>query len=148
MHNTVVYTGTHDNNTTLGWWRHEVSESERANVQNYLQTIGHEDDIVWAMIRAAARSVANLCIFPLQDVLHLGSEARMNVPAATEGNWTWRYRSNALHPDFATQLATLMEMTDRDGYEPPKEDEESKPALEAGKEAGESQKQAQSASNV
>ncbi len=60
----------------------------------------------------------------------------MNVPAATDGNWTWRYRSNALHPDFATQLATLMEMTDRDGYEPPKEDEESKPALEAGKEAG------------
>jgi 4-alpha-glucanotransferase len=148
VHNTVVYTGTHDNNTTLGWWRHEVSESERANVQNYLQTIDHDEDIVWAMIRAAARSVANLCIFPLQDVLHLGGEARMNVPAATDGNWTWRYHSNALHPDFATQLAALMEMCDRDGYEPPKEDEESKPALEAGKEAGESQKQAQSAANV
>jgi 4-alpha-glucanotransferase len=99
------------------------------------------------MIRAAARSVANLCIFPLQDILHLGGEARMNVPAATGGNWTWRYHSNGLHPDFATQLAALMEMTDRDGYEPPKEDEE-KPALEAGKDAGESQKQAQSAVNV
>ena len=146
--NTVVYTGTHDNNTTLGWWREEASEAERRNVQSYLQTIAHDDDIVWAMIRAAARSVANLCIFPLQDVLHLGSDARMNTPAATYGNWTWRYHSNALHPDFAAQLATLMEMTDRDGYVSPAEDEEPKPALEAGKEAGESQKQAQSAASV
>jgi 4-alpha-glucanotransferase len=80
--------------------------------------------------------------------LHLGSDARMNTPAATHGNWTWRYHSNALHPDFAAQLAALMEMSDRDGYVPPVEDEESKPALEAGKEAGESQKQAQSAANV
>jgi 4-alpha-glucanotransferase len=146
--NTVVYTGTHDNNTTLGWWREEASETERRNVQTYLQTIAHDDDVVWTMIRAAARSVANLCIFPLQDVLHLGSDARMNTPAATHGNWTWRYHSNALHPDFAAQLAALMEMSDRDGYVPPVEDEESKPALEAGKEAGESQKQAQSASSV
>ncbi|HTC74483.1 MAG TPA: hypothetical protein VK684_02825, partial [Edaphobacter sp.] len=82
------------------------------------------------------------------DVLHLGSDARMNTPAATYGNWTWRYHSNALHPDFATQLATLMEMTDRDGYVPPAEDEEPQPALEAGKGAGESQKRAQSAASV
>jgi 4-alpha-glucanotransferase len=67
------------------------------------------------MIKAAARSVAALCIFPLQDILHLGSEARMNTPAAGEGNWTWRYASNALHPDFTGKLAALMEMTDRDG---------------------------------
>ena len=72
------------------------------------------------MIRAAARSVANLCIFPMQDILHLGSEARMNKPAEGAGNWTWRYRRDALHPDFATKLAVLMEMTDRDGYVAPK----------------------------
>lgn len=114
--NTVVYTGTHDNNTTLGWWTDDASELERANLQTYLQTIHHDDDIVWAMIRAAARSVASICIFPLQDVLHLGSEARMNTPAASDGNWAWRYGMHALHPDFATQLAALMEMTDRDGY--------------------------------
>jgi 4-alpha-glucanotransferase len=118
--NTVVYTGTHDNNTTLGWWRNDVGEVERAHVQTYLQTIQHDDDIVWAMMRAAARSVASVCIFPMQDVLHLGSEARMNTPSASDGNWAWRYDSNALHPDFATQLAALSVMTDRDGYVPPK----------------------------
>ncbi|WP_263366041.1 4-alpha-glucanotransferase [Edaphobacter bradus] len=119
--NTVVYTGTHDNNTTLGWWRDDASAAERLHLQIYLQRIKHGDDVVWTMIRAAARSVANLCIFPLQDVLHLGSEARMNTPAAGTGNWTWRYGLNSLHPDFATQMAALMEMTDRDGYKPPKE---------------------------
>ncbi len=117
--NTVVYTGTHDNNTTLGWWRDDVGEAERRNVQSYLQKIEHDGDIVWAMIRAAARSVANLCIFPMQDVLHLGSEGRMNTPSEGAGNWTWRYDAKALHPDFASQLAALMEMTDRDGYVAP-----------------------------
>jgi len=118
--NTVAYTGTHDNDTTLGWWRDGASELERAHVRTYLQAIDHDGEIVWAMMRAAARSVANLCIFPMQDILHLGSEARMNTPAAGVGNWTWRYGRDALHPDFATQLAALMEMTDRDGYVAPK----------------------------
>jgi 4-alpha-glucanotransferase len=118
--NTVAYTGTHDNNTTLGWWREGATADERVSVQTYLQKIVHDGDIVWAMMRAAARSVANLCIFPMQDILHLGSEARMNTPAAGDGNWTWRYRSDALHPDFAAQLAALMEMTDRDGYVAPR----------------------------
>jgi 4-alpha-glucanotransferase len=114
--NTVTYTGTHDNNTTLGWWTEDLGPLERENVRTYLQTIEHDGDIVWAMMKAAARSVANLCIFPLQDVLHLGSEARMNRPGNGAGNWTWRYKPDALHPDFATKLAALMEMTDRDGY--------------------------------
>jgi len=114
--NTVAYTGTHDNNTTLGWWREGATAQEREHVQTYLRPIEHDGDIVWAMIRAAARSVANLCILPLQDILHLGSEGRMNTPAEGAGNWTWRYRMDALHPDLATKLAALMEMTDRDGY--------------------------------
>jgi 4-alpha-glucanotransferase len=117
--NTVAYTGTHDNNTTLGWWQEDVVAHERENVQAYLQTIEHDGDIVWAMIRAVARSVANYAIFPMQDILHLGSDARMNKPSAGEGNWTWRYGSHALHPDFAIKLAKLMELTDRDGYEEP-----------------------------
>jgi 4-alpha-glucanotransferase len=116
----VAYTGTHDNNTTLGWWKEGVTTVERAHVQTYLGPIENDGDIVWAMIRAAARSVANVCIVPLQDILHLGSEARMNTPAAGTGNWTWRYGRNALHPDFAAKLAALMEMTDRDGYVAPK----------------------------
>jgi 4-alpha-glucanotransferase len=122
--NTVVYTGTHDNNTTLGWWRDAASEVERKSVQTYLQPIEHDGDIVWAMIKCAAGSVANTCIFPMQDVLHLGSEARMNTPSEAAGNWTWRYAPDALHPDFAHKLACIMEMTDRDGYQKPIEGEE------------------------
>lgn len=140
--NTVVYTGTHDNNTTLGWWMEDVGEAEQANVQAYLQTIEHPGDIVWAMIRAAARSVANVCIFPLQDILHLGSEGRMNTPAAGAGNWTWRYRTDALHPDFAKKLAKLMETTDRDGYEAAVE------GVEAGKPTDEASKRAELGSTV
>jgi 4-alpha-glucanotransferase len=130
--NTVAYTGTHDNNTTLGWWREDLNDGDRRNVQDYLQTIQHEGDIVWAMMRAASRSVANVCIFPMQDVLHLGSEARMNTPSAADGNWSWRYDSNALHPDFITQLAALSEMTDRDAYVPlpPVIDDETKASTE------------------
>ena len=119
VENTVVYTGTHDNNTTLGWWCTDATEVERTNVQTYLHRLDHENDIVWAMIKAAAGSVAATCIFPLQDILHLGGEARMNTPAAANGNWTWRFGRDALHPDFARQLAAIMEMTDRDGYQQP-----------------------------
>ncbi|NYF52552.1 4-alpha-glucanotransferase [Tunturiibacter gelidoferens] len=140
--NTVVYTGTHDNNTTLGWWRDDVSGVERTNVQTYLQKIDHDEDIVWAMIRAAARSVANLCVFPMQDVLHLGSEARMNTPSAGAGNWSWRYGLKAVHSDFATQLAELMAMTDRDGWEKPTE------GIEAGKPVEEGSKRAELGANV
>jgi 4-alpha-glucanotransferase len=130
--NTVVYTGTHDNNTTLGWWREDCSAEERASVQTYLRPIQYEGDIVWAMMRAAACSVANVCIFPLQDILHLGGEARMNTPAAAAGNWSWRYHPQALHPDFAAQLTALMQVTDRDGYEQPIEGAEAgKPTDEA-----------------
>ncbi|MDE3105367.1 MAG: 4-alpha-glucanotransferase [Acidobacteriota bacterium] len=117
--NSVVYTGTHDNNTTLGWWRDDASAAERTNLQTYLQPIEHDGQIVWTMVRAAARSVANCCIFPLQDILHIGSEGRMNVPAASTGNWAWRFHPDALHPDFASQLAAITEVTDRDGYVPP-----------------------------
>jgi len=121
VENTVVYTGTHDNNTTLGWWRDNTSPQERANVETYLHPVEHDGDIVWSMIKAAAGSVAKTCIFPLQDILHLGSEARMNTPSAAVGNWTWRYSPSALHPDFAAKLAAIMEMTDRDGYQEPVE---------------------------
>jgi 4-alpha-glucanotransferase len=121
--NTVVYTGTHDNNTTLGWWRDDASQVERENVQTYLRPIEHDGDIVWTMIKCAAGSVASTCIIPLQDVLHLGTEARMNVPSAPQGNWAWRYAPGALHPDLSTQLAAIMEMSDRDGYQKPIEGE-------------------------
>ncbi len=121
VENTVVYTGTHDNNTTLGWWREDVSEAERDNIQTYLHPIRHDSEVVWAMIKAAANSVAATCIFPLQDILCLGSEARMNRPAAETGNWAWRFKPNALDPSLAEQLARVMEMADRDSYHVPVE---------------------------
>ncbi len=118
--NTVAYTGTHDNDTTLGWWQSGATAEERAHVQSYLQPVQQDDEIVGAMMRAVARSVANLCIFPMQDILRLGSEARMNTPSEMAGNWTWRYASDALDAKLAEQLANLMELTDRDANVQPK----------------------------
>ncbi len=89
VRNCVVYTGTHDNDTTLGWW-HAATPRERAFAGSYLAAGAH--DIHWAMIRAASESVANLAIFPMQDVLGLPSRDRMNVPGVMgQGNWTWRF---------------------------------------------------------
>jgi 4-alpha-glucanotransferase len=107
----VVYTGTHDNDTMAGWWATGATELERQYVQAYLGCC--EGDIHWAMIRAAFRSVANLCMVPLQDVLGLGSEARMNVPSLEEGNWRWRFSADLLRPEVAKKLAALTEICDR-----------------------------------
>jgi 4-alpha-glucanotransferase len=119
--NTVAYTGTHDNDTTLGWWKNGATAQERTHAQRYLQPIGQDEEIVGAMMRAAARSVARLCIFPMQDILRLGSEARMNTPANRMGNWGWRFEAGAMKLEIAEQLAELMELTDRDGVEAEKE---------------------------
>ena len=115
--NTVVYTGTHDNDTTRGWWEHGASKHEKAAVEAYLHP--GPDGVVWPLIRAAATSVAEICLFPLQDVLEIGSEGRMNTPSQPENNWAWRYAEDALKPESAARLAALMEMTDRDGYVEP-----------------------------
>lgn len=113
---TVVYTGTHDNNTTAGWWADGVSERERAAVCTYTGTTGKES-VVWPLMRAAAASVADTCIFPLQDVLELGSDARMNIPAEAGNNWSWRVAPGAVTPPHAERLAALTELTDRDAPE-------------------------------
>lgn len=106
----AVYTGTHDNNTLLGWWSMR-DESTRANVCRYLNTSGEE--IQWDFIRAALASVARLALFPLQDVLGLGAEACMNRPGTAEGNWTWRYREELLTPDKAERLHALSRLYGR-----------------------------------
>ena len=107
----VVYTGTHDNDTLLGWWQSAATENERAHAAAYLGP--SEDGVNWGMIRAATASVASLSVVPLQDVLSLGSEARMNVPSHDRGNWRWRFASEMLHPELAQKLATLAEVSDR-----------------------------------
>lgn len=110
--NTVVYTGTHDNDTTAGWWRSSATPEERRLVTALLGEPG--DGVHWAFIRAAQGSVAELAIVPLQDVLGSGSEARMNVPSRLGGNWSWRFAPGALTPALAQKLAALAEACDRD----------------------------------
>jgi 4-alpha-glucanotransferase len=107
----VVYTGTHDNDTTLGWWNSTATEYEKNSALAY--TGAAEDGIHWALIRAAQGSVAGFSVVPLQDVLGLGSEARMNVPSVKDGNFKWRMQPNALTPALAVKLANLAEVTDR-----------------------------------
>ena len=100
---TIVYTGTHDNDTTRGWF--ETREKhERAYVLEYLRST--PDEVVWEMIRAAMASVATLCVIPMQDVLNLGTEARMNFPSRASGNWEWRYTTGQITPEIQTRLAS------------------------------------------
>jgi 4-alpha-glucanotransferase len=118
--NTVVYTGTHDNDTTRGWWQHGATDLERDAVRTYLDPPYHHDPstdaaaVVWPLIRCAATSVADICLFPVQDILEIGSEGRMNVPSSTGDNWGWRVPQHVLTPDLARRLAALTEVTDRD----------------------------------
>ncbi|HKD45347.1 MAG TPA: 4-alpha-glucanotransferase [Candidatus Angelobacter sp.] len=111
IRNCVVYTGTHDNDTTLGWWRSGATREERAHAEAYLGPLN--EDIVWAFIRVALASVARFALVPLQDVLGLGSEARMNTPSRLEGNWGWRFVPGVLTADLADRLAALTAMCDR-----------------------------------
>ncbi len=112
--NSVVYTGTHDNNTTIGWFSgeddattlsREQREKERQRALDYLGTDGHE--INWDFIRLALLSVADTAIIPLQDVLGLGSQARMNQPGASEGNWRWRFTRAMLTDEIRDRLKKL-----------------------------------------
>ena len=118
----VVYTGSHDNDTAVGWWRSGVGdttrsadevEKERAFARAYLGTSGEE--IHWDLIRTVLASIAETAIVPLQDVLGLGSEARMNVPSRPSGNWRWRFRREQLEPAMRKRLRRLTEITGRAG---------------------------------
>jgi 4-alpha-glucanotransferase len=109
----VVYTGTHDNNTTRGWFKQELSASDKAQLMQYLGRSVDENDIHWHMIREAMVSVANMCIVPLQDFLGLDEEARMNLPAIAHGNWGWRFRHEDLTPDLASTISRLTRMYGR-----------------------------------
>jgi len=106
----VVYTGTHDNDTVVGWW-HTASDGVRSDLRQYLGIPC--DDIAWDLIRVAFMSVAETAIIPMQDVLSLGSEARMNLPGHAAGNWVWRLLPNQLTPQVAERLALLTTLYDR-----------------------------------
>jgi 4-alpha-glucanotransferase len=107
----VVYTGTHDNDTTKGWYR-ERSAEEKDLIRRYLAR--PDDDIVWDFIRLAMASPACYAIVPLQDVFNLDSDARTNTPSILGGNWAWRYRPEALNAWSSTRLRELVELYGRD----------------------------------
>jgi 4-alpha-glucanotransferase len=117
----VAYTGTHDNDTVVGWWTGrgagdstrtlEDVEKEMEFARRYLNTDGHE--INWVMIRTLMASVADTVLFPLQDVLGVGSEGRMNLPGSPSGHWRWRFRAEALTPAISSRLRLLTETYDR-----------------------------------
>ncbi len=100
----VLYTGTHDNDTTRGWFD-SASTEERRRAQVYLKTDGHE--IHWDLIHAASASVAERAIYPLQDVLGLGNEARMNLPGQALGQWGWRFDWSMVQPWYAQRLREI-----------------------------------------
>jgi 4-alpha-glucanotransferase len=117
----VAYTGTHDNDTTVGWWNSSAAagstrseddiRKEREFTLNYLRTDGQE--IHWAFIETVLASVADTVLIPLQDVLGLGTEARMNLPGKPDGNWQWRYRADTLNATQEQRLKGLAALYDR-----------------------------------
>jgi 4-alpha-glucanotransferase len=118
--NLVAYTGTHDNDTTVGWWTGAAGHStrseteivhERAHARRYLDLDGRE--VHWQFIRAVLASVADTAIIPAQDLVGLGSEARMNRPGTMADNWRWRLVPGQLSSDQARTLAVMTETYDR-----------------------------------
>jgi len=118
----VAYTGGHDNDTTVGWWRSSAGADSTRTAEDVRKEhefarayLNFQDDseINWVMIRAVISSVADVAIVPLQDVLGLGSEARMNLPGKVSGNWKWRYRPGALSGEFSARLRSLVALYDR-----------------------------------
>jgi 4-alpha-glucanotransferase len=102
--NSLVYTGTHDNNTALGWFTSEAGDAERRRLFDYVGREVPPADVAWALIRLAMQSVARMAIIPLQDVLGLDGGARMNRPASRRGNWGWRAQENDFGSDLAARL--------------------------------------------
>lgn len=112
----VVYTGTHDNDTSCGWWQ-QASARERRFATAYLGLDAQREPIHWALIRAACTSVANTALFPLQDVLGLDGEHRMNLPGSTRGNWSWRFEWSMIEPDATRRLGVLTAASGRGPFE-------------------------------
>jgi 4-alpha-glucanotransferase len=105
----VVYTGTHDNNTVRGWFEREASDSDKRRLFDYIGREVPAEEVAWEVVRLAMMSVANLVIIPMQDILGLGEEARMNKPGTLAGNWEWRLTMDHLSPEFRDKLAALTE---------------------------------------
>jgi 4-alpha-glucanotransferase len=107
---TVAYTGTHDNDTTQGWWN-TANKATKWAVEALVGPVGGRP--VWPLIRATEASVAELAVIPMQDLLELGSEGRMNTPAVGAGNWGWRAPEGSWTAEIAAKMAAIADVTDR-----------------------------------
>lgn len=134
VHNCIVYTGTHDNNTTVGWWNNpeEVDQQIQQHVGNYVNYYIVEPN--WTLIRVAMMSVAHTCVVPMQDVLGLGEDARMNTPGQPTGNWSWRLTARQLQEAPAERLSALTWLYGRERVKPPEEEPETTLELSQGEE--------------
>jgi 4-alpha-glucanotransferase len=109
----ILYTGTHDNNTVRGWFDREASAEDKKNLFRYLGREVAADEISGEFIRLAMMSVADVVILPVQDLLGLGAESRMNTPSTTEGNWKWRLLPGQITPELSDRLRELTEIYGR-----------------------------------
>lgn len=109
--NSVVYTGTHDNDTTMGWYQ-TVGEHDRSFAKKYLN-IKDDEDMVWNFIRAAIASVSDIAIIPMQDYLSLGSEARINIPSTLGNNWKWRMIKGQTDKELAEKICKMCKLYGR-----------------------------------
>lgn len=113
VENCVAYTGTHDNNTTLGWFLNDIGDEDKRILADYAGRRLEPKDVPWALIRMAYMSVARLAVIPMQDLLGLGQEARMNMPSKSRGNWAWRCVEESLGAGVAERLEFLTRLYGR-----------------------------------
>ena len=105
--NYVVYTGTHDNNTARGWFDNDARPDEKERLARYLGREPRPEDVHWDLVRLAMASIADMAVFPFQDILGLGGEAQMNRPSVALGNWCWRFVPDALTGELADRLRSI-----------------------------------------
>jgi 4-alpha-glucanotransferase len=105
----VVYTGTHDNNTVRGWFKREARPAEKRRIFHYIGRRISRKNIHWEFIRLAMQSVARTAIIPMQDVLGLREQARMNLPATGKGNWEWRLLPEQITSQLARKISDMTE---------------------------------------
>ncbi len=111
--NSLVYTGTHDNNTVKGWFKNEATQMEKENLSQYINRNLISDEAPWEMIRLSMTSVANTSIIPIQDYLELGEHARINLPSQKEENWIWRLKDNVFTDELAERIYDLTKISGR-----------------------------------
>ena len=115
--NCIVYTGTHDNNTTRGWFENDLSPADRKRLSKYLNKEVKKHKVADSLIRLALQSVAQLAVFPVQDILGLGQEAIMNKPSTVGENWSWRLNEALITPKVTKHLRSMIELYGRDASE-------------------------------